>query len=164
MIKDLNLIFWIPYIVFIIHTIEELPGFSSWVSRRFGSMSTLKFATSHIPLVLLVLLTSYKASSVGYHGGWVILSTAFAWQFGVNALFHLTTSILYREYSPGMLTAATVSLPAAIYVIIKVWNENRLTGVELAQAIFWGTIIAVAAIGILFLHPRKAIDEQKTRN
>lgn len=160
MIKDLNLIFWLPYIVFIIHTVEELPGFSSWVSRHFGNMSALKFATSHIPLVLLVLLASYKASIIGYHGGWVILATAFAWQFGVNALFHLTTAILYREYSPGMLTAATVSLPATIYVMMKVWNENRLTGMEMVQAIFWGTVIAAAAIGILFLHPRKGTDEQ----
>ncbi|HEY8875743.1 MAG TPA: HXXEE domain-containing protein [Desulfosporosinus sp.] len=161
MIKDSNLIFWLPYVVFIIHSLEELPGFPRWASRYFNPITTNKFAFSHIPLILLVLLASYKASTIGYHGGWVVLVTACAWQFGVNALFHLATTVIFREYSPGMVTAATVSLPASIYFMMTVWNENRLTGMEMVQAIFWGTIIATAAIGVLFLHSRKGTDEQE---
>lgn len=155
MFEGLNLIFWIPYAVFVIHTVEEISGFAAWANRHFGPMTTLKFATSHIPLILLVFFVSWKASVIGFNGAWVLLATAFQWQFGINALFHLATAIKYKEYSPGMVTAATVSIPATVYFMSSVWQENRLTGMEIMQAIILGTVIAAAAIGVLFLHPQK---------
>lgn len=118
-------------------------------------MSILKFTTTHIPLILLVFFVSWQAADVGFNGGWVIMATAFQWQFGINALFHLATTVIFKEYSPGMVTAATVSIPATIFFMMTVWQENRLTGMEMVQAIFWGTVIAAAAIGVLFLHSNK---------
>lgn len=155
MFEGAHLIFWLPYLVFVIHTVEEIPGFAAWATRHFGTMTTWKFTMSHIPLILLVFFVSLKAAEDGYNGGWVLMATAFQWQFGLNAIFHLTTTITFKEYSPGTVTAATVSIPATIYFLTTVWQEGRLTGSELTQALVWGTLIAVAAIGILFLHPKK---------
>jgi len=147
-----NNIFWLPSIVFIVHTLEELPSFATWASLHFGPLTAEKFAVSHIPMILLVLFASYKASIVGNHGRWVVLATAFQWQFGVNAIFHLGTFGFFRDYSPGMVTAACVLLPSTGYFMTRVWREKRLTGVELIVAIVVGTVIGIAAVGVLFLH------------
>ncbi len=145
-------LFLLPGMYFVVHTIEELPGFAGWVSRHFGPMTTDSFAFIHIPLILLVLLASYKAFSIERHGGWVVFATAAQWQFGLNAVFHLVTAVIFLEYSPGMVTAVCVSLPMTAYFMMRVRREQRLTKSELTSAIILGTFMAAVAIGVLFLH------------
>lgn len=145
-------LFLLPGMYFVLHTIEELPGFAAWVSRHFGVMTNDSFAFIHIPLIWLVLLASYKAFKTERHGGWVVFATAAQWQFGLNAIFHLVTAVIFLEYSPGMVTAVCLSLPLTVYFLVRVWQEQRLTKNELITAIAFGTVMAAAAIGVLFLH------------
>lgn len=156
MFQDLHLIFWLPYVVLTIHTIEELPGFSAWATRYFAPMTTYKHAMTQGLMILLVLLASYKASSVGYHGGWVVLTAAFQLHIGLNAIFHVITTIVFKEYSPGLLTAITISIPATLFFFFRVNIENRLTSIELTIALFLGTVIATAAIATLFLNKKRS--------
>ncbi|WP_454860414.1 HXXEE domain-containing protein [Promicromonospora soli] len=143
--------FLIPYLVYVLHTLEELPGFAAWSSRHFGPETTGMFATYHIPLMLLVLLCSWQAIRADRHGGWVVMAIAFQWQFGVNALFHLATWITLGDYSPGAVTGAVVSIPATVYFFGWIRRQARATTAELALAITIGTVIAGLAIGFLFL-------------
>jgi hypothetical protein len=132
------------------HTLEELPGFAAWATRHFGPETTGTFAAYHIPLILLVLACSWQAARTG-RGGWVVAVTAFQWQFAVNALFHLTTWIVLGDYSPGAVTAATVSLPATAYYLIWLRRHHRLSTRQFTAALSLGTLIAAAAISFLFL-------------
>ncbi|MEV6325606.1 HXXEE domain-containing protein [Nocardia sp. NPDC051787] len=140
-----------PFVVFVVHTLEEMPQFAAWVSAHFAPLTTEKFAVSHIPLILLVLLCSWRALRPSAHMGWVVLVVAFQWQFAVNAVFHLATAAWYGDYSPGMVTAATVALPATLVVLAWIRRERLLTAAQLATAMAVGTAIAAAAIGVLFL-------------
>ncbi|WP_172421956.1 HXXEE domain-containing protein [Enemella evansiae] len=101
-------------------------------------------------MILLVLLASVQAIRTGRRV-WIVLATAFQWQFGMNALFHLSTWIVLGDYSPGAVTAAVVSIPATVFFLCWVRREQRATGRELALAIAIGTAIAGLAIGFLFL-------------
>ncbi|MGN9837106.1 HXXEE domain-containing protein [Nonomuraea sp. H19] len=143
--------FLLPFVVYVLHTVEELPGFAAWAGRHFGPETTSMFAAYHIPLMLLVLACSWRAMRQGRSGPWVVLATAFQWQFSVNALFHLTTWIILGEYSPGAVTAAVVAIPATACYLAWIRREERATGREIALAIVLGTLIAAAAIGFLFL-------------
>ncbi|WUH98321.1 HXXEE domain-containing protein [Spirillospora sp. NBC_00431] len=146
-----TLLFLLPFVVYVLHTLEELPGFAAWSSEHFGPETTGTFAAYHIPLMLLVMLCSWRAAHAGRHGAWVVLSTAFQWQFGVNALFHLTSWIVLDDYSPGAVTGAVVSLPATAYYLSWVRRQERVTTRELGLALVIGTMIAALAIGFLFL-------------
>ncbi|MGW3352801.1 HXXEE domain-containing protein [Nonomuraea rubra] len=143
--------FLLPFGVYVLHTLEELPGFASWATRHFGPETTSMFAGYHIPLMLLVLVVSWRAVRQGAHGVWVVLATAFQWQFAVNALFHLGTWLILGEYSPGAVTAAVVSIPATICFLTWIRRERRASGREVGLALALGTLIAAAAIGFLFL-------------
>jgi hypothetical protein len=146
-----NLVFWLPYVVLLIHTIEEVPGFSKWATRHFAPMSTYKHVITQVCMILAVLLVSYKASTIGYHGSWVVLAAAFQLHIGLNAVFHVVTTILYKEYSPGLLTAITLSIPSTIFFFNQMCLDGRLTTIELSVSLLAGTIIGTSAIGALFL-------------
>ena len=143
--------FLLPFAVYVLHTLDELPGFADWAARHFGPETTGTFAAYHVPLILVVLLCSWRALVAGRHGGWVVMATAFQWQFACNALFHLTTWIAFAEYSPGGVTAAVVSLPATAYYLTWIRRQARATTAEISIALAIGTLIAAAAIGFLFL-------------
>ncbi|ADD40528.1 conserved hypothetical protein [Stackebrandtia nassauensis DSM 44728] len=141
----------LPYAVFIVHTTEEMPGFAAWATRHFAHKTTEIFALSHIPLILLVLAAGWLAARPGTHRVAVLWTAAFAWQFVVNAAFHLTTAAIYGEYSPGMVTAATVAIPAAGYFFVRLRADRLLRRGELVTALLLGTAIAALAIGVLFV-------------
>ena len=142
--------FLFPFGVYVLHTLEELPGFASWATRHFGPETTGGFASYHIPLMLLVLACSWMAMRTRRRG-WMIMATAFQWQFAVNAVFHLTTWISLNDYAPGAVTAAVISLPATVYYFGWLRRGRYLTTSQVVIAIIIGTLIAAAAIGFLFL-------------
>ncbi|TCP54253.1 uncharacterized protein with HXXEE motif [Tamaricihabitans halophyticus] len=143
--------FLLPFVVYVLHTLEELPGFASWASTHFGPETTDTFAAYHIPLMLLVLLCSWRAMRTGHHGGWVVMATAFQWQFAVNAVFHLTSWIVLGDYAPGAVTGAVVAIPATVFYFTWLRRQSRASSTEIALAILIGTVIAALAIGFLFL-------------
>ncbi|MEV4251258.1 HXXEE domain-containing protein [Streptosporangium canum] len=145
------MVFLLPFAVYVLHTLEELQGFAAWATRHFGPETTDAFAAYHIPLMLLVLFCSWRASLAGRHGGWVVMAIAFQWQFCVNALFHLITWGALGEYAPGAVTGAVVSIPATAYFLSWIRREARASTREIALAIALGTVIAALAIGFLFL-------------
>lgn len=93
--------------MFVVHTLEEMPGFAAWVSTYFAPLTTETFAVSHIPLILLVLACSWRAARPNAATGWVVMAVVFQWQFAVNAVFHLGTAAWFGDYSPGMVLLVT---------------------------------------------------------
>lgn len=146
----MSVLFFVPFVVFVVHTLEELPQFAAWVSEHFAPLTTEKFAVSHIPLILVVLLCSWQAARPHARVGWVIMAVAFQWQFAVNAIFHLGTAAWFGDYSPGMVTAATVALPATVFFFAWLRRERILAANQVATAVAVGTVIAGAAVGVLF--------------
>ncbi|WP_157229148.1 hypothetical protein [Nocardia brevicatena] len=69
-------------------------------------------------------------------------------RFAVNAAVHLGSAAWFGDYSPGMVTAATVALPVTALVFTWIRHHRLLTGAQLAATIAIGTGVA-AAIGVL---------------
>ncbi|MFI7702830.1 HXXEE domain-containing protein [Nonomuraea sp. NPDC049480] len=146
-----SVLFLLPFVVFVLHTLEELPGFAAWATRHFGPETTNEFVAYHIPLMLLVLLCSWRAMVAERHGGWVVMAIAFQWQFCVNAVFHLSTWVAFGEYAPGVVIASVVALPSSVYFFSWVRREDRATMKEVFLGGVIGTVVAALAIGFLFL-------------
>lgn len=152
-IKTVNgvaFIYWLPSMCFILHTIEELPLFASWVTKHFGPYTTEHFVITHIPLIWLGIASSYYATIKTNGRIWKILCIAWQWQFGLNAIFHLTTAVLFKEYSPGMLTAGAINLPATGYILYFIDKHKLITKKDMLIALIIGTIVAVSVIATLF--------------
>lgn len=144
-------VFWLPSVTFILHTLEELPDFPIWVSAHFGAMGVLEFAAIHIPLILFVFWTSWRAEDPTGSSGWRFMAYALQWQFAFNAVFHLSAAALFRDYSPGMVTAATVAIPATVFMTLHNRRHGLLPTRRALAATGVGAAIAAAAIGVLFI-------------
>jgi hypothetical protein len=70
----------------------------------------------------------------------------------VNALFHVATTLLFREYSPGLVTGTLLFLPAAGYLLSRTASESLLTTQQIWFSIGIGGIVQVAVIASLYLH------------
>lgn len=144
-------VFWLPSATFILHTLEELPDFPDWVSAHFAAMGVLEFAVLHIPLIGLVLWTSFRAQDPTSSSGWRFMAYAFQWQFAFNAVFHLGAAAVFGDYSPGMVTAATVALPATVFLTIFNRRQGILPPRQALAATGVGAAIAAAAVSVLFI-------------
>ena len=147
--KNVNLIYWLPFICFVLHAIEEIPGFAIWVAKHFKEYSTETFVLQHIPLLWLALATSYFATTTEKKI-WKILAVAWQIQFGLNSFFHLSTTLLFDEYSPGLFTAVGINLPLTVYFLYQVIKLNLLSKINLLIAFGIGILAASLAIATLF--------------
>lgn len=144
-------LYWLPTATFILHTLEELPDFPAWVSRHFADMALLEFAAIHIPLLWLVTWISYRAQADGAAPTWRFLAYALQWQFAFNALFHLGAAAVFQDYSPGMVTAATVALPGTLLMASRYRRDAILSPRRTWAAVGLGGLIAASAIAVLFV-------------
>lgn len=146
-----RLLFWLPTVTFILHFLEEMPGFAQWATARFAPNSQAEFAVVHIPLIWLVAFASYRAWLSSTPTVWRFWATAFQWQFAFNAVFHLGSALMFNEYVPGMVMAATIGLPATAGLTIGLLRMRLLRTRELLLAVLAGAVIAAIAIGALFI-------------
>lgn len=145
------IVFWLPSLTFMLHTLEELPDFPAWVSTHFSEMGVLEFAAIHIPLIAFVFWTSYRAQDQTRSSKWRFMAYAFQWQFAFNAVFHLGAAAAFGDYSPGMVTAATVALPATAFMTMRNRTYVLLPRGQTLPAIGVGAAIAAAAVAVLFV-------------
>lgn len=150
--KNVSAIFWLPFILFLIHSIEEIFfGFPGWATEHFGSTTFWFFIQHHIPLFILAFVSSYFASRKNGSAFWRVLATAWQIQFVVNGLFHTIMTIAFKEYSPGVVTGFLLFLPFTYYFIVEVWKAKLLTSFQFKIAFIIGPLVAFAAIASLWL-------------
>lgn len=140
------MIFLITPIVFVIHIAEEWQRFPVWATRHFGMTSRAWFVYSHIVLVAatfgICAMATFAPSRTS-----TILAIATQWGFFTNAVFHVATWRLFREYSPGVVTAIILFIPATLWQLKTV----SLDGLSLVMAIVLGSVLGGLAVGSLWL-------------
>lgn len=150
--KKKEAIFWVPFILFLLHSAEEITfGFPTWATDHFGSTTLFFFIQLHIPLFILAFASSYYAAKKNASAFWRVLTAAWQIQFVVNGLFHIITTIVFKEYSPGAVTALFLFLPFTYYFVVETYNAKLLTLSHFKIAFIIGPLVALAAIASLWL-------------
>src|SRR5690242_1359455 len=112
----LTLFYWLPLLAFLVHVAEEWPRFPAWATRHFGATSRPFYLYSHVVLIAVGTLVCQRAAAQGPGGPWAMLATAMQHTLLTNGLFHLATTVLFREYSPGVVTGTLLFLPLSAYM------------------------------------------------
>lgn len=74
------------------------------------------------------------------------------WTLAFNAIFHVATTLLFREYSPGVVTGVLLLLPASGYMFLESVQRELLTTTQIAMAIGIASLVQIAVIASLYLH------------
>jgi len=118
----------------VIHCVEEyFFGFSEWATKHFGTTSQNWYLLSHVILAVIlgvIAFYTYKGFRVGVFFAFAIQVMIFT-----NGLFHIFTTILWREYAPGVF-AQILILPVSC-IVFRIIHQS---GVLSKKAILYSTI------------------------
>lgn len=137
--------FLVTPLIFLIHIAEEWRGFPAWATRHFGATSRASFVYSHIVLVAATVAICWVAQQEPSRT-WTIWAVAAQWGFFTNAIFHVVTWRLFKEYSPGVITALLLFVPATAWQLATV----SLDSIGIATAIAIGTALGGFAVASLW--------------
>jgi len=143
--------YWLATVSFLLHCAEEFPRFPAWATRHFGVTSRPYYVYSHIPLVAGVITASHLGATGGARSAGVLLATMVQWVLFTNGLFHLVTTFLSREYSPGLVTGTLLFFPATAYVLDRTARGALLSSAQLGGALALGTVLGALVIASLWL-------------
>jgi|GEM_PF-2353424 hypothetical protein len=133
----------------LMHFAEEyIIGFPKWATEYFGTTSNNWYIISHIALLIpysLILIGTYKKRAWG-----VFLSTGMQALIFTNGIFHIVSTIMQRNYSPGLFSQLLL-MPISLFIIFKVRQQRLLTIQNTLYAIISGIIISGLIILSLFL-------------
>lgn len=111
-------------LIYAIHMVEEFTlGFVEWADRYFGVFDwTQNLIGNSVYLALLTLACYFYRKNpvknlwLGMAGSMWVLS---------NAFIHLSATILGSEYSPGVVTATLLYIPAGL-AFLFMWGKKGL--------------------------------------
>lgn len=144
-------IFWLPVILLVIHSVDEvITGFPQWATDHFGTTTVPFFIYTHIPVLLILVATSYFAANNKGGTGWRILSAAWVVLFAVNGLFHLFTGIVFREFTPGTISALVILFPLAYIFVKELFIKKLLSEKQFRLALVAGIVAYLLAAASLW--------------
>jgi hypothetical protein len=111
-------------LVFVVHVVEEWPGFVAWFDQQVRPPITQElFASVNVvgllvTIVVAAVLVSASNAAVGLLAvGWIGCVML------ANGLFHLVATAVLGRYCPGVVTAGLLYLPTAGLLFWRVVRE-----------------------------------------
>ena len=123
---------WLVPVFFMLHTMEEAPLMEKWSKRLplkiHPTVTTRQFVVAVAFLTLGSFLLTYASLE------WLAPSAGYLLILGMQAILffnafipHLVTTIRFRLYSPGVVTAVLITIPFSIYLFQRAFAEQILT-------------------------------------
>ncbi|HYU34544.1 MAG TPA: HXXEE domain-containing protein [Thermoanaerobaculia bacterium] len=139
-------------VVFVLHFLEEAPGFVSWFNRLVEpDISQPLFLTVNGTAFVITVLLAMVLAATREPVAAVIDLAWLAFLMLANALFHLTATVVHHIYSPGTVTAAVLYLPYfAVFFSVVLKRLRVPVGVALVATVLGALPMAVHGYLIVF--------------
>jgi hypothetical protein len=119
-------------VFFMLHNMEETPFMEGWGKKLpvkyHPSASTPQFVAAVTFLTISVFVLTFASLT------WLSPSTSFLLILGIQTtLFfnafvpHILTTIRFRIYSPGVITAVLITIPFSLYLFHRALREGILS-------------------------------------
>lgn len=158
-----NRLLWLVPIFFAIHNLEEAPFMEGWSKRLplkiHPTVTTRQFVIAVTALTVAGFLLTYI--SLGFLRpaiGYVLILEVQAILLFNAFIPHIGSTIRFRMYSPGVVSAIVITLPFSYYLFRRAFAESILTTQQ-----FWILLgiapIAMVMFAYLALQIGKAFDK-----
>jgi hypothetical protein len=102
----LTFLFWSNFAFFVVHLIDEalmVGGFVPFIQRHFWSgFAARDFFDANAIWLLLIGISNILYDVLGRKAA--VIPMAFIWERAYNALFHIGSTLYFKEYSPGLVS------------------------------------------------------------
>jgi hypothetical protein len=135
-----KLVFVAPF-VFVLHVLEEAPGFVEWFNSLVprGITQDLFLSVNAGALAITVLVAVLVAASPDPVSG-LVLAAWVGFLMLANGLLHLAGTVVHARYSPGLVTGALLYLPYGTILLRAIARDLRLRPVAVLGAAALGAV------------------------
>jgi hypothetical protein len=155
---------WLVPIFLTIHNLEEAPFMEKWYKRLPIKIPLTITTRQFVIAVTFITLSGFILTYLGVE--YLANQTGYLLVLGMQAILlfnafvpHIATTIRFRIYSPGVITAILIMLPFSYYLFRRAFDENILSWPQ-----FWIMLgiapFAVAIIAFISLQIGKAFDKK----
>lgn len=153
---------WLVPVFLTIHNIEEAPFMENWYKRLPIKIPFSVTTRQFVIAVTFITIAGYVLTYLGLE--YLANQTGYLLVLGMQAILlfnafvpHIATTIRFRMYSPGVITAILIMLPFSFYVFRRAFAENVINSTQ-----FWILLgmapFGVAIIAFLSLQIGNALD------
>jgi hypothetical protein len=114
-------------VIFILHVLEEAPGFVAWFNGLVprGISQSLFLTVNAVALIITVLIAILVAASPEPASG-LVLAAWVGFLMLANGLFHLVGTVAHSRYCPGVVTGTLLYLPYGALLLRKIVRDLQL--------------------------------------
>jgi len=156
--NTINIIhYWIYLIIaWSIHNLEEALTMSKWLGLnenkfplKFIPVSTFQqsFPTGIIIVTILLIVIPILAIYKKWDNRILGIGLGI---FLVNAMQHILNSIIFWDYSPGVITAVIINIPLSIFMIRQLFKHNLLKNFSWFHIFVYGAIGFVVSLALIW--------------
>jgi hypothetical protein len=154
---------WLVPVFLTIHNLEEAPFMEQWYKRLPIKLPITITTRQFVIAVTFLTLAGFVATYFVLK--YLANQTAYLIVLGIQAIMlfnafvpHIATTIRFRMYSPGAITAVLITLPYSFYLFRRAFDENALDWTQ-----FWVLLgiapFAMVILAYLSLQIGKAFDK-----
>ena len=163
-------VLWLMPLAFIIHDGEELLTMPHWIANHRSELdylasksetaaemirslpvTTKQTAIAIGVFLILFLVVTTGATILSKHGFWLYAYAALLGILFLHVFTHIAQAVIFAGYTPGLVGAVVVVIPAAIYIYKRLFEENLLT---------IKSAILTALIGLVLFVPGALLAQQ----
>ncbi|MGZ8940836.1 MAG: HXXEE domain-containing protein [Limisphaerales bacterium] len=155
---------WLVPIFFTLHNLEEAAFMADWATRLPVNIPLAITRRQFVIAVTLLTLAAFLLTFVGVE--YLDTSTGYLIILGIQMILlfnafipHVASTIRFRMYSPGVITAILITLPFSLYLFRRALVENTLNWDQ-----FWILLgiapFAMVIFALIALQTGKAFDKQ----
>ena len=153
---------WLVPVFLTIHNMEEAPFMENWYKRLPVKLPLTVTTRQFVIAVTLITIAGFIITYLGVE--YMSNQTGYLLVLGMQMILlfnafvpHIATTIRFRMYSPGVITAVLIILPFSFHLFRRAFAENILSWDQ-----FWVMLgvspFAVALIALISLQIGKALD------
>jgi hypothetical protein len=146
---------WLFPIAVTLHNSEEAFCMPRWVSGHSGQLpfhpGAAKIRLALLLLTLAAFAVSYLSAQKGKRSVWAYLLFGYAAAVLVNVFVpHIPATLVFGEYTPGVVTAVLINLPVMSILLFKAVREQWVSGMKAIAYALLVPLAIGAAISVLF--------------
>ncbi len=147
---NLDLVIWTFPVAFLVHDVEEIFTMERFARenrervpkflRNIVTINTTQFTIGVGVLFVITLLAAFLATrSPRQMDIFTIALSAFL----LHVIGHIAFPILFRRYTPGLITAVIIVLPYSLYTFYRLYSANLVGDDNLNVSILVGALLLV---------------------
>lgn len=153
-VSTLSLI-WMTLVVFFIHDLEEIIWVEPFLKKNRNkvigrlpdklalklehilTITSSQFSVAVLIEFIVLAVVTFSAAEFGYY----LLFLSFVTIFLLHVFTHLAQSLLFRMYTPGVVSAVLLVLPFTVYMLLRLTQESLVTWKQVFLSIPLGLFI-----------------------